>query len=346
MRTLTHLDLFSGIGGFALAARWAGFQTIGFCEKEPYAQKVIIKNFGARFRGEQWPRDLVADAAQLLRDGSEKHRKPGGRQVPEFGIRSCADIRPDIFHLDGTQYTGVDLLTGGFPCQPFSTAGKRKGKSDDRAIWPEMLRVITQARPRWVIGENVAGITSVFEFACEPPLDGQGNPQGQDGDLFTRTGNGYLLEIVEALTAIGYNVQPVIIPACAVDARHRRDRVWIVAADTAQQLQHGSGFARHGIGQSANGGCDVSDANNPGPQGRERGELQECSDKWIARTGNPCRWQPESEWFAESGMGRVADGIPARVDRLKGLGNAIVPQVALQIIQAIAAALNSEMSNK
>ena len=101
---LTHLDLFSGIGGFALAARWAGFETIQFVEYEPYARKVLAKNFP---------------------------------DVPIAG---------DIFGFDATKYMGVGLLTGGFPCQPFSVAGKQLGKEDDRAIWPEMFRVIREAR--------------------------------------------------------------------------------------------------------------------------------------------------------------------------------------------------------
>ena len=154
----THLDLFSGIGGFALAARWAGFRTIGFCDNEPFAQAVIKKH---------WP------------------------EVPIHG---------DIKALDGTAYRGVTLLTGGFPCQPFSNAGKRRGKDDDRYLWPEMLRVIQEARPAWIVGENVIGIIGLA-------LD----------------------QVCSDLEAEGYEVEPIIIPACGVDAPHRRNRVWIIA---------------------------------------------------------------------------------------------------------------------
>jgi len=154
----THLDLFSGIGGFALAAGWAGFETVGFCDNEPYAQAVLKKH---------WP------------------------NVPIHG---------DIKTLDGTAYRGVTLLTGGFPCQPFSNAGKRRGKDDDRYLWPQMLRVIQEARPDWIVGENVVGIIGLA-------LD----------------------QVCSDLEAEGYEVEPIIIPACGVDAPHRRNRVWVVA---------------------------------------------------------------------------------------------------------------------
>jgi len=154
----THLDLFSGIGGFALAAKWNGFRTVGFCDNEPYAQAVLKKH---------WP------------------------DVP---------CHKDIKELRGEPHAGVTLLTGGFPCQPFSCAGKQRGKKDDRYLWPEMLRVIREAQPRWIIGENVAGIVNMA-------LD----------------------QVHTDLEAEGYEVESIIIPACGVDAPHRRNRVWIVA---------------------------------------------------------------------------------------------------------------------
>lgn len=158
MHERTHLDLFSGIGGFALAAQWAGCRTVAFCERDKFCQAVLKKH---------WP------------------------EVP------CHE---DICKLDGTQYRGVDLLTGGFPCQPFSCAGKRRGKEDDRYLWPEMLRVITEAGPDWVLGENVTGIINLELDGC-----------------------------ISDLESAGYAVQAFVIPVCAVDARHRRDRVWILA---------------------------------------------------------------------------------------------------------------------
>jgi DNA-cytosine methyltransferase len=158
MGELTHIDLFSGIGGFALACRWNGIKTVQFVEIDKFCQKVLNKNF------------------------------PG---VP---------IEPDIKQFDGKKYAGSFILTGGFPCQPFSCAGKRNGKEDDRFLWPEMLRVISEVRPRWIIGENVAGIINMELDNCISDLERE-----------------------------GYEVQTFIIPACAVNAPHRRDRVWIVA---------------------------------------------------------------------------------------------------------------------
>src|SRR4051812_45727132 len=115
---LTHLSLFSGIGGIDLAAQWAGFETVAFVEKDKFCQQILVKH---------WP------------------------EVP---------IYDEIKTFDGSVFADITLLTGGFPCQPFSQAGKRRGKEDDRYLWPEMLRVISEAKPTWVVGENVAGITN------------------------------------------------------------------------------------------------------------------------------------------------------------------------------------------
>jgi DNA (cytosine-5)-methyltransferase 1 len=198
----THLDLFSGIGGFAIAAQACGYTTIGFCEKEKYAQQILKERFGA----------VLVDSTSA---GLPKRHGAGALTAGERHAKlECSSsifptLHPDIFDLDGADYAGVDLLTGGFPCQPFSVAGKRRGAEDDRALWPEMLRVINEARPRWLIGENVAGIVTM-------ELD----------------------NILSSLEAIGYSCWPLVIPACAVDARHRRDRVWIVAhADRSGQRQ-------------------------------------------------------------------------------------------------------------
>jgi DNA (cytosine-5)-methyltransferase 1 len=160
---MTHGSLFSGIGGFDLAAEWMGWENLFNCEWEEFPRKVL------------------------------KHHFPNAKQ---YG---------DIKEFNATDYAGrIDILTGGFPCQPYSTAGKRKGKEDERHLWPEMLRVIRECSPRWVVGENVRGLVNwngglVFEEVC--------------ADLET----------------CGYSVQPFILPACAVNAPHRRDRVWFVA---------------------------------------------------------------------------------------------------------------------
>jgi DNA (cytosine-5)-methyltransferase 1 len=317
----THLDLFSGIGGFALAAKWNGFRTVGFCDNEPYAQAVLKKH---------WP------------------------NVPVHG---------DIREVRGDLYAGVTLLTGGFPCQPFSVAGKQRGKGDDRYLWPEMLRVIREAKPAWIVGENVAGIVNMA-------LD----------------------QVHTDLEAEGYEVESLIVPACAVDAPHRRDRVWIIANVGNPKL---NGFvaakAGRGVGEeplsrgscqpestaqgekrksSGTGGAsaDVADANSgqlgkcePESQpiqvlseGGERvGVLADAEFAQRHRRGDgSCWWKREplealqDAWkgggeenglsVPKSLLGRVAYGIPNRVDKLKGLGNAIVPQVAAEIIRCIA----------
>ena len=322
---MTHLDLFSGIGGFAIAAQACGYTTIGFCEREPYAQQILKERFGA----------VLADADS----GRSEQRDAQERRLskPHAGNPRLHD---NIFTLDGSDYAGVDLLTGGFPCQPFSVAGKRLGKADDRAIWPEMLRVIREAKPAWIIGENVAGIVTM-------ELD----------------------NILSDLEGIGYAAWPLVIPACAVDARHRRDRVWIIARrnveDSAGERSRGeSGNALHeGRGASEAGGTgipqatgrqngsaigddwttgqDVAHADSPRVQG-QRGKLAAFGEARQGRQsaapnsnagdqrGEACRWLPEPE------LGRVAHGIPHRAHRLRGLGNAIVPQVAEEIIRAIA----------
>ena len=155
---MKHLDLFSGIGGFALAARWAGIETVGFCEIEDFPRKVLAKNF------------------------------PGVK------------IHEDIKDLNGEEYKNIDLITGGYPCQPFSLVGNRQGAKDDRYLWPEMFRIIRQARPRFVVAENVIGHLSLgFDKVCDD------------------------------LEAENYEVWPFVIPACAKDAPHKRDRLWILA---------------------------------------------------------------------------------------------------------------------
>lgn len=164
--TMTHASLFSGIGGFDLAAEWAGWTNAFNCEIDPFCRKILKYHF--------------PDAEQY------------------------GDIRTADFTIWRDR---IDVLTGGFPCQPFSLAGKRKGTEDDRYLWPEMLRVIRTVRPRWVVGENVYGIVNWSE--------------------------GMVLDTVcSDLEEAGYEVQPYIIPACGVGAPHRRDRCWFVAHRT------------------------------------------------------------------------------------------------------------------
>ena len=160
---MTHGSLFSGIGGFDLAAEWAGFTNVFNCENEPFCKQILKYYF--------------LKAIQY----------------------------DDIKTTDFTAHRGtIDVVSGGFPCQPFSQAGKRKGTEDDRWLWDEMLRAIREISPRWVIAENVYGIITQKR--------------------------GVVFEQVQAdLENAGYEVQSFVIPACAVDAPHRRDRVWFIA---------------------------------------------------------------------------------------------------------------------
>lgn len=347
----THLDLFSGIGGFAIAAQACGYTTIGFCEKEKYAQQILKERFGAvlanakdRQQSKQSKGDhgRASESYQQVRpiigtsgrsgDGDSSERSEQHRRITKAAPR----IHDDIFTLNGADYAGVDLLTGGFPCQPFSVAGKRLGKADDRAIWPEMLRVIREAKPAWIIGENVAGIVTM-------ELD----------------------NILSDLEALGYSAWPLVIPACAVDARHRRDRVWIIARrdveDAASERSGGaSGNALHegreasqtggasipqaarrkngsAIGDNRAAGEDVAHAERTGRQGPGQPFNAEHSAEETNREATePFNGCVACEWLPEPELGRVAHGIPHRAHRLRGLGNAIVPQVAEEIIRAIA----------
>lgn len=260
MPDLTHLSLFSGIGGLDLAAEWAGFRTVGQCEWADYPTKVLEKH---------WP------------------------SVPRW--RDIRTLTKESFY-ERTGLRTVDVISGGFPCQPFSVAGKRRGTEDDRYLWPEMLRVISEIRPAWVIGENVAGIVTM---ALDTALSDLEN--------------------------IGYTCQSFIVPACAVDAPHRRDRCAIVAYGDSAGLQ--APWTQQQAAGIAGSGTDVArtDSNRPEEPGQQ---------------GIPARQRNStangSWWAAEPNVGRVVHGVPFRVDRLKCLGNAVVPQQFFPIFDAIA----------
>lgn len=224
---LTHVDLFSGIGGFALAAGWAGFRTVAFCEIDKFCQEVLKKH---------WPEIPIHD-----------------------------DIK--TFHWAGEPRPL--LLTGGPPCQSVSKAGKRNGAKDDRFLWPETIRVISEVGPKWIVLENPIGF---LDMGLDPFLD--------------------------ELEGLGYSTGTGVIRAMAVDAPHARARIWMVANSDSKGLER-LYDAWHGI------------------------SMQLSSRSW-------------KKWKAEPRVDRVALGVPNRVDRLKALGNAIVPQVAYQIIKAIA----------
>ncbi len=268
--SIKHLDLFSGIGGFALAAKWAGFETVGFCEIEEYPRQVLAKNF------------------------------PG---VP---------IHNDIRELNVEEYKGIELITGGYPCQPFSNAGSRKGDKDHRHLWPQMLRIIKQARPTWIVAENVAGHITM----------------GLD-------------KVLSDLEIQGYAARPLVVPACAIDAPHRRDRVWIVA--NASSGRRGS-KSRREVEQprrteAISSSEAMADPESSHDRGHDRGRDQGATtgQGTEPRTSSGRVWRP---WPPEPGVGRVVAGVRDRVDRIRALGNAIVPQVAYKILMSIKETIN------
>lgn len=309
---MTHLSLFSGIGGLDIAAEMAGFQTVGQCEWADYPTKVLEKH---------WP------------------------NVPRW--RDIRTLTGESFY-EKTGIRTVDVISGGFPCQPFSVAGKRKGREDDRYLWPEMLRVISELRPAWVVGENVAGIVNMA-------LD----------------------QVYADLENEGYTVQALIIPACAVDAPHRRDRCAIIGCRALEEKHNGRGWGTHSLENSdcvrfgkpgvlsqqpkrtelERDGKNVANSDLAGLQGRNEKELPKRPGKRTFRKS--CAYVSDTEsselqgqrrtargrrpefgcsswWPAEPNVGRVAHGVPSRVDRLKCLGNAVVPQQFYPIFQAIA----------
>jgi DNA (cytosine-5)-methyltransferase 1 len=354
---LNHLDLFSGIGGFSLGLeRTGGFRTIGFCETDAYCTKVLQKNF------------------------------PG---IPIHG---------DIKKLKGTHFGAVDIITGGYPCQSFSVAGKQKGVEDPRHLWPEYFRIIKESRPTWVIGENVAGHIKL----------------GLDS-------------VIEDLEGEGYATRTFSISASSIGANHQRERIWIIAhsdkhgshsektheakqggngkenglsfrndndvanteSDTKDGVlrtassEHGKGNARMEFDGSRNGQPkreapqDMADTHSEGSQGsgmetnmeeetfhqsaRRSGQGREQDVADAERIGQQGQGKPvrpgsaeenceretdrlvdESErtqgwWDIEPDVGRVAHGIPKRVDRLKALGNSLIPHIPYYIGQSIIA---------
>ena len=316
---LIHGSLFSGIGGFDLAAEWAGWQNAFHCEWNEFGQK-ILKHY--------WP-----------------------------NAKSYGDITQTDFTIWRNR---IDVLTGGFPCQPYSLAGKRKGKEDDRHLWPEMLRAIREIQPGYIVGENVIGLVN------------------WDGGLVFN-------EVQTDLENEGYEIQPIILPACSINAPHRRERVWFVAYSSNKRCNNRSDNWQERYFQSNerttsenkpewNGRkCRVSEVssintNAESEQGscikrecseQEQGELRGMGIEANVFTNPECERQQEQRqperpmytkenrewkaswayddgrWPTQSPICGRNDGFPYRVDRLKALGNAIVPQVALQIFKAI-----------
>jgi DNA (cytosine-5)-methyltransferase 1 len=341
MEQLKILDLFSGLGGFSLGLERTGkFKTVAFCEIDKYCTLLL-----------------------------QKHWK---------GIKIYEDVRKinkEQFDTDGIEYP--DIITGGFPCQPFSVAGKQKGTGDDRHLWPEMFRIIKTFKPKFVIGENVKGLINI-----------------QDGVVFET--------VCTDLESEGYEVQAFNIPAAGVGAPHRRERIWILATlgnselngssttkitrsiiETSNNnkegenatrefegtsksrnsqdvensrctLQQGTVFQEENENEIRKGNADQSQrssssseydvANSSSEQshsndnGQEQREISQQEQIELGGGSSGTLWP--SNWEFEPNVGRVANGVPGRVHRLKGLGNSIVPKIAEEIGKAIIGVYN------
>ena len=211
MSKLKHIDLFSGIGGFSLAFdSTQKIETVAFCEIEEYPQRVLKKNFPGV--------PIYNDITELVKNESTR---------PIWGQGKWQDLE-------------CDILTGGYPCQPFSQAGKRKGEEDDRHLWPFMLEIIKQKRPKFIVAENVAGHITL----------------GLDNVLFD-------------LESEGYSARAVVLPASSVNAHHRRDRVWVIAQDT-QEDSNSNSERLHRKGVNEQGDNESNDG-----QERESGSVRE-----------------------------------------------------------------------
>ncbi len=280
-RMLKHLDLFSGIGGFSLGLENAGLvKTVAFCDFDKYCQQVLQKNF------------------------------PG---VPVYG--DVKELNYDKLKADGINK--IDIITGGYPCQPFSVAGRKKGEEDPRHVWPEMFRLIRELKPSWVIGENVGNHVKL----------------GLD-------------TVLSNLESEGYSARTFSISASSIGANHKRERVWIVAH--SERLgrepwseEPGELKNEESSNQSDNcgKGCTkcksclhVADANSSGLE-EQWGPVTTQEEDQASQCGS---W-----WSVEPDVGRVAHGVPNRVDRLKALGNSIVPQIPFLIGLTIRKILNN-----
>ena len=307
---LSHLDLFSGIGGFSLGLESAGLvETVAFCDFDDYCQKVLKKNF------------------------------PG---VPIYN--DVKELNYDKLKTDGIDK--IDIITGGYPCQPFSVAGHQKGEQDPRHVWPEMFRLIQELRPSWVIGENVAGHIKL----------------GLD-------------TVLENLESEGYSARTFSISASSIGANHKRERIWIVANSDEMQRQFLRGQESEQTQTTFERSSERSGASSPmansesiGSHGRKdrehieqrnterkaRGEssyvsytdyerLEGLWEKHKLREGKreeQISWN--GWWEIEPDVGRVAHGVPKSMDRLKCLGNSVVPRIPYLIGLAIKETIENE----
>lgn len=240
---MNALSLFSGIGGIDLAGEWAGIKTVAMCEREPFCQKVLKKH---------WP------------------------DVPIYD--DVCTLTKERLEADGIDCNTIGLISAGYPCQPYSVAGEREGEEDDRALWPEVLRIIKDIRPRWFIGENVVGHITL----------------GLDG-------------VLSNLESENYTARPIVLPACAVNAPFRRDRVFVMA------FTAGIGLEKLPKRYRENEALYNETPNSFDPFSAVKGFYRSRNFGHIRR----------------------GDGIPDRAHRIKAIGNAVVPQQIYPILAAI-----------
>src|SRR3972149_8132894 len=280
---MRHLDLFSGIGGFALAADrvWPEIEHI-FCDNDLFCQEVLRKH---------WPDSKIYGDIRTITDTTSDRRREGSATSLQEGHQEEPQHSRE---LEGG-FERPYLLTGGFPCQPFSQAGRRRGTEDDRYLWPEMLRVIQLTKPTWIIGENVGGFITWNEGLV-------------------------LQQVCLDLEGEGYEVQPFIIPAVSVNAPHRRDRVWVVANR-----------------ECAGRGTRNRQKNDRGEWKIKKSYKERDFIRNYNGTDGGTGWG--QNWLeVATRLCRVDDGLPRRMDRnprLKALGNAIVSQVAEEIMKGL-----------
>ncbi|WP_121605407.1 DNA cytosine methyltransferase [Virgibacillus sp. Bac332] len=294
---MKSIELFAGIGGISLAAEWAGIETMAFCEREPFCQKVLSKH---------WPDVPIFDDVKTLNK----------QLLEERGIGV------------GT----IDIISGGFPCQPYSIAGKRKGTEDDRDLWPEMFRIIEEIKPSWVVGENVANFVNM-------ELD--------------RT--------LSDLESIGYETQSFVIPACAVDAKHERKRTFIVAYSNNRRCNNGvSNREERQIQNNKKWNAKESESkrerwvsrireidkvllcnSDSKPKLQTNQTFNQIGERWNTRKSIArFNWGESSRSYWEKNKSPVCgmdDGLSSKLDesRLIALGNAVVPQQIYPIFKAI-----------
>ena len=309
---MIHFSLFSGIGGFDLASEWMGWRNMLSCEINSFCNKILQY---------YWPNAYHHEDIHTL---------------------SYEVINENLSTRYGTNWRSDDIiLTGGFPCQPYSAAGKRLGKEDDRHLWPQMLRIIREVQPTWVVGENVFGLIN-----------------WNKGLVFD--------EVQSDLEAEGYEVQPYVLPAASVGAPHRRDRVWFVAHSdkcSKRSSRKSSSFKKdkskdddeqskwreqakqyNGCSSILQYASDTDSTNNKTqPQKRILGQKNK-----IQKTRGFINGDTRTQWHDFPSQPPICggdDGLPTELDgitfskwrneSIKGFGNAIVPQVALQIFKAI-----------